>query len=413
MAPIVGRESELAGIEAFLAEADRGARALVLVGEAGIGKTTLWQEAVGSRARARRAPAGGTPAESEAQLSFGALADFLGQSARALRGPAGAAAAALDVALLRVEAERPPERRRRHGVPLDPSALAADRPSCSRSTISTGSTLRRSAVDFATRRWRAPVRVIVSIRAEWAELLGPRARPRACAGSTSGRCRLPRFTASSPTCPDGRFRAHARAHRAGLGWQSALRARDRAGGSTDAQRRPFRFPTSLQDARRPTASRSLPARTRVALLRTSQPSRGPTGCLVDADALAAAEEAGLVRIEPDGRIDFAHPLFASAVYTSAPRDAGVRRTVALVEAVGSRGASTASCARREGPDDAARGASGCGRLRTARRTRHRGGADGARLALGPESPARRSSGWNWRSISTSRATSSAPALLVS
>jgi len=41
---IVGREEELAQIDAFLDE--DGPRALLLEGEAGIGKTTLWREAV-------------------------------------------------------------------------------------------------------------------------------------------------------------------------------------------------------------------------------------------------------------------------------------------------------------------------------------------------------------------------------
>ena len=65
--------------------------------------------------------------------------------------------------------------------------------------------------------------------------------------------------------------------------------------------------------------RSLPARTRDALLRASALAR-PDLSLVDARALAAAEEAGLVRIGSDRRIEFVHPLFASAVYSSAPRD---------------------------------------------------------------------------------------------
>src|SRR6185436_5502773 len=39
---IVGREEELASVEAFIGRAERGASALVLEGEAGIGKSTLW-----------------------------------------------------------------------------------------------------------------------------------------------------------------------------------------------------------------------------------------------------------------------------------------------------------------------------------------------------------------------------------
>jgi ATP-dependent Clp protease ATP-binding subunit ClpA len=38
--PVVGRERELAAVRAFL---ERGRDVLVLEGEAGIGKTTVWQ----------------------------------------------------------------------------------------------------------------------------------------------------------------------------------------------------------------------------------------------------------------------------------------------------------------------------------------------------------------------------------
>src|SRR5262249_8757189 len=63
--------------------------------------------------------------------------------------------------------------------------------------------------------------------------------------------------------------------------------------------------------------RSLPARTRAALLRAAALAR-PDLRLVDARALGPAEDADLVRIRSDGRIEFVHPLFASAVYSSAP-----------------------------------------------------------------------------------------------
>ncbi len=39
--------------------------------------------------------------------------------------------------------------------------------------------------------------------------------------------------------------------------------------------------------------------------------------LVDATAIGAAEDAGLVIIETDGRVRFTHPLLAAAVYESA------------------------------------------------------------------------------------------------
>jgi DNA replication protein DnaC len=43
---IVGREAELAVLKSFIGEMEGGAAALVLEGEAGVGKSTLWGAAV-------------------------------------------------------------------------------------------------------------------------------------------------------------------------------------------------------------------------------------------------------------------------------------------------------------------------------------------------------------------------------
>ena len=63
--------------------------------------------------------------------------------------------------------------------------------------------------------------------------------------------------------------------------------------------------------------RALPAEARDALLRAATLAR-PDTQTIDPVELAPAEEAGLVRVEVDGRIEFVHPLFASAVYSAAP-----------------------------------------------------------------------------------------------
>ena len=72
---ILGREDELAAIREFLAR--DGSGGLVLEGEAGIGKTTLWRAGVAAAAEAgnRCLTATGSPAE--AQLTFSALGDLL------------------------------------------------------------------------------------------------------------------------------------------------------------------------------------------------------------------------------------------------------------------------------------------------------------------------------------------------
>ena len=70
-------EDELASIEAFLERSEQAPSALVLVGEAGIGKTALWRMGV-ERARERRARVLSARAvEAEAALSFLGLSDML------------------------------------------------------------------------------------------------------------------------------------------------------------------------------------------------------------------------------------------------------------------------------------------------------------------------------------------------
>jgi hypothetical protein len=75
---VVGRERELAAVDAFLTPVPDRLRALLLEGEAGIGKTTVWLAAVraaedrGLRALQAR------PAESESRLSYAALANIVG-----------------------------------------------------------------------------------------------------------------------------------------------------------------------------------------------------------------------------------------------------------------------------------------------------------------------------------------------
>src|SRR5215472_4985550 len=77
-AAVIGREREIAVMSAFLDPMPRGPRALLVEGEAGIGKSTVWFEAVRlARDRGYRVLRA-RPAESEARLSYAALADLIG-----------------------------------------------------------------------------------------------------------------------------------------------------------------------------------------------------------------------------------------------------------------------------------------------------------------------------------------------
>lgn len=74
---VVGRERELAELAAFLAAIPDGPRALLLEGDAGIGKTTVWLDAVRSAEHRGYRVLQARPAESESRLSYAALADVV------------------------------------------------------------------------------------------------------------------------------------------------------------------------------------------------------------------------------------------------------------------------------------------------------------------------------------------------
>lgn len=100
---VVGRESELATIRQFV-EADASRRGFVLAGQAGIGKTTLWEAGLEiARNRGRRVLSA-RASDAETQLSFSALIDLCDDvPSEALAVLAGPQRSALEVALLRAE----------------------------------------------------------------------------------------------------------------------------------------------------------------------------------------------------------------------------------------------------------------------------------------------------------------------
>jgi DNA-binding CsgD family transcriptional regulator len=113
---VVGRERELIAVSTFLEAVPAGPAALVIEGEAGIGKTTLWQEGLGAaRARGYRALVC-RAIRSEAQLAFTGLGDLLDraldETLSALPDPQRRA---IEVALLRADAA---------GTPVDQRAVS-------------------------------------------------------------------------------------------------------------------------------------------------------------------------------------------------------------------------------------------------------------------------------------------------
>ena len=75
--PIVGRGAELEALNTFISSLDRGPATLVLEGEPGLGKTTLWREGLQAAERRSFQVLGCRPVQAEAQLAFTALSDLL------------------------------------------------------------------------------------------------------------------------------------------------------------------------------------------------------------------------------------------------------------------------------------------------------------------------------------------------
>ncbi|MFJ6671416.1 ATP-binding protein [Actinosynnema sp. NPDC091369] len=106
---LVGREPEVAVAAGVLDRARTGTACLVVSGEAGIGKTALWEHVLRDAERRGYAVLSCRPAQPEARLSYGGLIDLVERVGDELiaRLP-GPQRTALDVALLRRDAEDGP-----------------------------------------------------------------------------------------------------------------------------------------------------------------------------------------------------------------------------------------------------------------------------------------------------------------
>ena len=337
----MGRESELAVIDAFLRDGEAGLQTLLIVGEAGIGKSTLWQEAARLARERGLVVLAARPAETEASLAFTGLADLLaGVGADVFERLPPPQRRALDVALLRAEADPSPGRRL-VGTALysvlsllasaGPILLALDDAQWLDPPSS-------GALEFALRRLGdAQVRVLLSIRASAAQpvfvsALDDRAMRDVVLGPLSVGA-LQRIIADrlGVTFPRPTLVKLATASNGNAFYALEIA---RLLSSRTAVETSTRLPVP-DDLRALVEARiaRLPHTTRDALLRASALAR-PTSALVDVAALEPAEEAELVTTHIDGAIHFTHPLFASAVYGSASARDRSRAHRELAAAVG-------------------------------------------------------------------------------
>jgi DNA-binding CsgD family transcriptional regulator len=108
---VIGRDAELRSVHDFLA-AVNASRALVIAGEPGIGKTTVWRAGLDEVRSSSLRVLVANPAEGEAKLSYVALGDLLGDELDlAAADLPGVQRRALEAALLRAEAKGPLQQR--------------------------------------------------------------------------------------------------------------------------------------------------------------------------------------------------------------------------------------------------------------------------------------------------------------
>jgi DNA-binding CsgD family transcriptional regulator len=322
-------------VSAFLDSLQNGSGAVLLEGEAGIGKSTVWFEAVrlaedrGYRVLRAR------PAESEARLSYAALADLIGPAfddARTrLPDPQELALAAT---LLRVASTQPVDPRTAAtavvGVltevsRVSPVLVAID-------DVQWVDLASQRALEFVARRLPASLGLLVTRRGDGAaaapldldRALPPDSLQRVVLASLSLASLhhiLRERLGSTPSRPIFARVAEASGGNPFFAIEIARALSGRSGGSGGGG--PLPVPDSVQKLTSERIS-ALSATARDAVLVAASLSRPTIDAIAaalpsDSDGTAAvleAEDVGILVTE-HGRVRFTHPLLASAVYGSA------------------------------------------------------------------------------------------------
>jgi DNA-binding CsgD family transcriptional regulator len=329
-ATLVAREGELERLATFLRDPVAEPSVLVLEGEAGIGKTTLWEAGI-AIARAEAVPVlSCQPAEGETALPFSGLADLLEpvrDRAQTLPAPL---ALALDVALLRAEAAEDGVDRHAVGravlellraTSATPALVAID-------DVQWLDAPTAAAIAFALRRLAGlPVRVLVARRSDRDAPL-PLGLERAPAGLHAVRLRLGSLSVGGV---DALLRARlglelprtrlVALHEAcgGNAFYALEIGRALASRAPDDRVDGMPIPDSLAGLLRERLERLSPAGRDAALLVAAAP--GIPVRIVGAAAGGSAGpgeavKAGILGVRGD-RMRFTHPLLASVTYEAA------------------------------------------------------------------------------------------------
>jgi DNA-binding CsgD family transcriptional regulator len=365
---VVGRGRELDAVAAFLDGVPSGPSGLLLEGEAGIGKTTVWMAGVADATARSYLVLSSRPGESEASLSFAGLGDLLdGALERVLAGLPPPQQNALQVALLLKDpAGNVPGHRAVCAAFLAViRALAADGPVVI--AVDDLQWLDRpsaTVLDYALRRLRAePVGLLASAR-----VTADSARP---AGASLDDVRLERlrigplavtdfeaaiWASAGARLPRLIIRRVFEASGGNLFYGLEL-ARALARAKTEPlPGEPLPVPTSLQGVLTARIA-ALPAEVQDVLLAASC-LRSPTAELLERasgpqawPAVQSAAAEGVVEAE-GSRVRFTHPLFASAIYSEAApwRRREMHRKLSLIAPSAEERARHQALAA-EGPDE--------------------------------------------------------------
>ncbi len=345
---IVGRAEELAALGSFVREATDGPAFLVVRGEPGIGKTTLWRHAVEEAEVHGFTVLTARPSQSEARLAFTGLTDLLDHPAveDALLGLALPQREALEVALLRRSATGGARDWRavglgllavfRHLAAAGPVVVAID-------DLQWADPSTARVVGFALRRMRAePLRLVTAMRDPSPDAATPRTAPGAVLLEglevVDWTVRPLDVTALGHLLRSqlhARFseRALVELHAAAGGNPFFALEIGRAtlrGGQRPLSGQPLPLPRSLRELVSDRVSALSDAALEVLLVAAavSRPRRSVIVAAVgDAARVTAgleeAERADVIRSAGD-RISFSHPLLASTIYAGAA-DADRRR----------------------------------------------------------------------------------------
>jgi DNA-binding CsgD family transcriptional regulator len=356
---LVGREQELDRVLGFFAAAD-GTGKLLLEGEPGIGKTTLWRAGLDEAQRRGFRVLEARPAAAERELSFAALGDLLRDFADDIGGLPAPQRRALRIALLMDEAAGEPPEQRTIGVAVTELLRRVSRETPLAVAVDDAQWLddpSAAALDFALRRLAGTtVRLFATARADD----GP-----PIAFTESDRLEIGPLSVDAlgelvRTRLDARFlrpviRQLAAASGGNPFYALELAAELVRSGRTLEPGEQLPIPTHLRSV---VANRvaTLSPQARDAALATAALAQ-PTAPVVEAvtgdrNAIVEAVSAGVLELHGDS-LRFAHPLFAASVYGDAAqleRKAMHKRLAQVVSEPEERARQLAEAA--DGPDAA-------------------------------------------------------------